>query len=618
MFFYIITCRSVIAQDVNILEKNCHLDISVSRNNIHIKEQNYVSKRFLNNINQNTKDAVFYSSFDPIVKFEAWTEIPQQNDKSKIIKVVTDEEKSVLQRGIFYNDYIRKEFIYPAVVKNSIGVLKYSQEIKDPHFINTYFFDDQYNVDKSSFSITTPISVKIEFSIFNTDEYDVKFTQDTIKKTVKYTWEINNLKKLEHSSKSPPRAYYAPHIIARINSYKFKGTDITVSSSVDDLFKWYNSLINKIPKSENENELKLKVNELTKNSTSETEKIKLIYKWVQSNIKYIAFEDGLGGFIPRAAGDVFAKKYGDCKDMANLLKTMLNLADIPAFFTWIGTIAIPYSYYEVPSINSDNHMICAIKDNNNFIFLDATNPFIEYGTYPYTIQGKEALVRLSDEEYKIIKLPISDFKNNTRIDSVNLSIKDEILYGKAKVEIEGYIKDGYYFQKLRSKIDNEENFIQDFLSIGKKSSVYKNTNVDEEDLKVTINFYAEFKNEIIYVGDKMYVNLNLDPTFNEMKIKDIDKRTVPIFEQFKNKCLYQCNLSIPEGYKVDFIPENITFEFDNFQIKTTYSKTEDKITYQKEIISDFLFLYKNRFADYKAFLEAILKINEQKIILKKY
>lgn len=180
LFFYIITCLSVIAQDVNIIEKNCHLDISISGKNIQIKEQNYISKTFLNNINQNTKDAVFYSSFDPIVKLEAWTELPLENGKVKTIKVKTIEDKSAMQQGVFYSDYKKKDFVYPSVTTNSTGVLKYSKNIVEPHLLNSFFFDDQYDVDKSSYSISAPISVKIEYSIFNTDEFNVKFSKDTI------------------------------------------------------------------------------------------------------------------------------------------------------------------------------------------------------------------------------------------------------------------------------------------------------------------------------------------------------------------------------------------------------------------------------------------------------
>ena len=62
-----------------------------------------------------------------------------------------------------------------------------------------------------------------------------------------------------------------------------------------------------------------------------------MFYWVQDNIRYIAFENGIMGFKPDAAQNVLNKKYGDCKGKANLLKEMLKLAGYDARLTWIGT-----------------------------------------------------------------------------------------------------------------------------------------------------------------------------------------------------------------------------------------------------------------------------------------
>jgi hypothetical protein len=47
---------------------------------------------------------------------------------------------------------------------------------------------------------------------------------------------------------------------------------------------------------------------------------------VQDNIRYIAFEDGIMGFKPDAAQNVFNKNMGIAREKANLLKEMLKQA----------------------------------------------------------------------------------------------------------------------------------------------------------------------------------------------------------------------------------------------------------------------------------------------------
>jgi len=87
--------------------------------------------------------------------------------------------------------------------------------------------------------------------------------------------------------------------------------------------------------------LKPNVDEQVRGKTTELEKARSIFYWVQDNIRYIAFEDGYAGFVPQTVQDVFKNKYGDCKGMANLVTEMLKLAGLVVHMTWIGTKHLP-------------------------------------------------------------------------------------------------------------------------------------------------------------------------------------------------------------------------------------------------------------------------------------
>ena len=130
--------------------------------------------------------------------------------------------------------------------------------------------------------------------------------------------------------------------------------------------------------------------------------LQIIFNWVQDNIRYIAFEDGLGGFIPRDAASVCNKRYGDCKDMANLLFEMLNHAGIEAYRAWIGTRNRPYKYKEVPTPMVDNHMITAVIIDGETIFLDATDSYVPFGLPSAFTQTKEALLGIDENSYNIV------------------------------------------------------------------------------------------------------------------------------------------------------------------------------------------------------------------------
>ena len=134
------------------------------------------------------------------------------------------------------------------------------------------------------------------------------------------------------------------------------------------------------------------------NAASAEAKARNIYKWVQQNIKYVAFENGMEGFIPREANLVCSRRYGDCKDMASIMTAMLQHAGVTAYFVWIGTRSLPYEYSQVPLPIADNHMISAIKLDTSFIFLDGTDSHCVFGTPPEHIQGKDALIAITEKK----------------------------------------------------------------------------------------------------------------------------------------------------------------------------------------------------------------------------
>ena len=59
--------------------------------------------------------------------------------------------------------------------------------------------------------------------------------------------------------------------------------------------------------------------------------MKALARFVQHDIRYVAIELGIGGFQPHPAAEVFAHHYGDCKDKATLLSSMLRQIGIESF-----------------------------------------------------------------------------------------------------------------------------------------------------------------------------------------------------------------------------------------------------------------------------------------------
>ena len=142
--------------------------------------------------------------------------------------------------------------------------------------------------------------------------------------------------------------------------------------------------------------LTAQLSKITAGKTTDVDKIKAIYYWVQDNVRYIAYEDGYSGYIPSSAQDVLAKKYGDCKGMANLLTEMMKLSGYDAHFTWIGTRHIPYPQ-STPALCVNNHAICTLNYGGKSYYLDGTESYVPFGENAFRIQGKEVMIANGDK-----------------------------------------------------------------------------------------------------------------------------------------------------------------------------------------------------------------------------
>jgi hypothetical protein len=83
-------------------------------------------------------------------------------------------------------------------------------------------------------------------------------------------------------------------------------------------------------------------------------------KFVQDDIRYVAIELGIGGWQPHAANDIFSHHFGDCKDKATLMSTMLKEVGIDSYYVVVNTRRGAVNA-NTPAVNWFNHVILAIK-----------------------------------------------------------------------------------------------------------------------------------------------------------------------------------------------------------------------------------------------------------------
>lgn len=566
-----------------------------------------------------SNDAIFYTSFSSIENIEAETKVPVSKNKYRSAPVTDIEEQNVLESGIFYSDYKRKKIVYPAVENGSILRLRYEERLSDLHMLSPFYFDSYAPVLESEYSVTFPASVELAYVLYGQNQQQIQFEESKSNGFTTYTWRAKNMPKFTTEEGAPSKNYYSPHVIVRIKRYQKDGQMVNVLRDETDLYSWYYHLLQQMP-DEDETEIENITRDLISGLDREYDKAKAIFNWVQTNIQYIAFEDGMGGFIPRPAQSVCTKRYGDCKDMANLLARMLNHAGLEAYPTWIGTRSKPYSYYEVPTPIVDNHMITTLVLDGQTYFLDATGKYTPFPLPTPMIQDKEAMIGIGDGQFEIKKAPIVEKERNLLIDSTWLEIHDRDLVGRAARYAKGFFQLDLDAKRNLVEEKSSDRFWNDYLTKGNNKFALTDFSAQSvrSDLAAGVSIPYEFKlpGYARQIGNRLLVNMHLNRRLQNANI-DLSKRKYEREFEFRYIHRDVNTLQIPEGYTVSYLPQSLAYENEYFGFHIRYNQRDRQIVLEKEIYINTLMLKKENFEAWNGMIEKLVNAYREVVVLSK-
>lgn len=566
-------------------------DFSIENKKIKVIQNNLFESMILNeNGIQNNQESFSYSELVKLIDYEAHTIITEKG-KEKKIKVTQTNEKQARQSSVFYNDVKERQLIFPNLEAGAKKVFNYQTEFVDPFLLHKFIFGNNLPILNSSLEVIAEKNINIGYKIFNDPTNQIEFSKTEKKGKWIYKWTYKKTNPLKYEENSPGFLHQIPHIDVYIKDYTINGEKIEVLDDVDKLFNYYKGFVKNLNQ-KSAPELKQLTEELTANLQTDEGKIKSIFYWVKTNIKYIAFENGYEGFIPREASLVFERKFGDCKDMASIITAMADYANIQnVTISWIGTRTIPYAYNELATPSVDNHMIAVFKKGADYIFLDGTDKETRYGIPTAFIQGKQALFS-ENGTYKIVSVPIVPAETNEINEVVKLSIEKNKIIGSGKIAFNGFSRSSILMQIGDAANKARFEMIKSLVLKGNnKFSLidFSEENITDRDLPYVVNFNFDLDNYLVKVDKELYLNLYLDKYYEKLII---EKNRVAKFEfEFLTFTNTTFELNLPKNYSLKYIPKNFSLDSDYLKADFTYEVKNEKIILhcklkQKKILLD--------------------------------
>jgi transglutaminase-like putative cysteine protease len=607
-------------QDIIVLSANIEVTFQIKNDKIiAVAQKNYEKLALKKQLHSSqSKEHIVFSEFEQIKNLNAQT-IVQENKKEKIIPVNKSSiiTQDLTLRNIFHSGVKLTQFLYPSITEGAKLKLSYLHEFTEPYLIPRFeIVNNQQPVIAFKLKVTVPPEISLRYDVIckvDSVLQKIKFNTQQIKGNTVYTWEGSELVYPAAESGAPSSYNIGPHIYLSVKEYKNNGRTYPMLGTLEDLYRWCKGMASR-QSTQCTPDMQRLVDSLTQNINNDRIKAKKIFEWIQENVQYIAFEYGYEGYVPRPAEVVFSRKFGDCKDMSNLLVHLYRLAGLKAELTWIGTRQIDFSPKDIPLPFAFNHMIASYNDNGKRVYLDPTGSYQPFGVPTDHIQGKDAIIE-NGESYLFDTLPVMTKEFSQSKDSCYIRLDNQTLVGKSKLELTGYFKIDARYPLVSPSIQEQKKYIQSKTTKG--SNKYELTQftihgLDNTEDALQIEYEYRLPGYVYVVENKKYINPHLvKPAF----LQSIDSlRVFPFSYDYKKTLSYTFVFELPEGYKISSLPASQTYNESDFGFKATYLNNNNRVSVNLTFYNDTLLLKKEDFPKWNLMINAWNKTASQNIV----
>jgi tetratricopeptide (TPR) repeat protein len=203
---------------------------------------------------------------------------------------------------------------------------------------------------------------------------------------------------------------------------------VSTFKDYDELGKWYWGLSQDM--FDVDDETRKLAREITKGLTTDDQKVRAVYNWVIKNTRYVALEFGINRLKPRRCVQTVSRGWGDCKDKATVIVTLLKELGIDATIVIIRTQLRGMFESNVASVAAFDHAIAYVPSLD--LYLDGTAEFTGSRELPaFDQQGLAILV--NEGSPKVVKVPLLDPETNTRTRKISASVAAD---GSAKLDLD--------------------------------------------------------------------------------------------------------------------------------------------------------------------------------------
>jgi len=568
---------------------------------------------------------VYFNSHRKINSLRGWCIPAQGKDYEVKDKDALEISLPKIEGSELIQDVKDKVIRIPASDPGNIIGYEYETEEQPLVLQDFWDFQEEVPVRESHYSLLLPPGWEYKAMWLNYPE--VKPQQAGTP-----TWSVTDVKAVRKEEDMPPMLGVVGQMI--VSFFPSNGASVNGFSNWQQMGNWYRSLIS--GRTDPSPELKQKVVTLTSSSPNQLEKMRALAKFVQHDIRYVAIEIGIGGWQPHPAPEIFNHRYGDCKDKATLMGTMLHEIGIDSYYVLINTergaitpLTPAHARFDhaiiaikLPESLNDPSLSAIVTDPKlgRILFFDPTSELTPFGNISGALQENYSLLVTPDggQLVELPKLP-SSMNGIRRIGKLNLAADGRLSGSVTETRVGDRASQQRYALRTvtnaNERIKPIENLLSDSLStfvITKAGAV----NIEHTDLPFGFEYTFEAENYARNAGNLLLVRPRVLGSKARSLMETKEARQFPIEFDSPVKDTDVFEITLPPGFVVDDVPPPVDADFG---FASYHSKTETKgsvLSYTRSFEIKDLSVPVDRAAELKKFYRIIASDERNTAVLK--
>jgi transglutaminase-like putative cysteine protease len=433
-------------------------------------------------------------------------------------------------------------------------------------------------------------------------------------------WSRRDIPATKREDLAPPDWARVTTVAVQLSRW-MDGTGAVVEGFRDarELSAWLHALAE--PASRPTPELRAFTEELLASAPDDpSQRARLLYDWVRSQVRYCAVSVGYGAWVPHEAARVLDLRYGDCKDKANLLRAMLTVAGIAS------RLAVVFSHdgyprrFLLPTVTGNfNHMVLVVDLPGGPVVVDPTARSVPFGRLPAGDQGAD-LLPLGPGGHPVEPTPVAPALENTEETEleVTLDLGDGSAAGRFTLRTRGAYGERLETTLLREGEGRYPAVMEDWLrfrAVHAEGVTAQLSDATPEDPVVVTSGIVRVPNVLSGVGDTRLLR-PADFARSLVPRLHTGQRATPLVFRNTRVLRQRVRIALPPGWSATRLPEPVTVATPFAEYHLRWSLEEAQLTMERRFELRSAIVETTDYVDFRRTCEAAHKAEAEPVLLR--